>query len=176
MLATPEKTLTHIELVPATSEQEATIANLLELCAHDFSEFHHLELSAEGRFGYKHLPLYWSAPDRYPFLVKVNERIAGFVLVKKGSDIVADNTVWDVGEFFITRGYRRQGVGTQVAYEMWNRFTGPWEVRVMWSNRTAANFWRKAITAFTGREIHPVFVEKKGESWLVFSFKSRRAA
>jgi predicted acetyltransferase len=176
MLAAQEKTLTHVELTPATSEQEHTIANLLELCAHDFSEFHHLELNAEGRFGYKHLSLYWSAPDRYPFLIKVNERIAGFALVKKGSDIIADNTVWDVGEFFITRGYRRQGVGMKVAHEMWTRFSGPWEVRVMRSNHAAVNFWRRAIAAFSGREIHPVFVEKSGKSWLVFSFKSRRAA
>jgi predicted acetyltransferase len=176
MLATPEETLTHIELVPATSEQETTIANLLELYAHDFSEFHHLELGAEGRFGYKQLPLYWTEPDRHPFLIKVNERIAGFALVKKGSDIVADNTVWDVDEFFITRGYRRQGVGMKIAHEMWNRFPGPWEVRALRSNHAAASFWRRAITAFSGREIHPVFVEKSGKSWLVFSFRSRRAA
>lgn len=173
---TPERTLTHIELVSATLEQKPTIANLLELYAHDFSEFHHLELGAEGRFGYKQLPLYWTEPDRYPFLIKVNTEIAGFVLVKKGSDIIADNTVWDVGEFFIIRGYRRQGVGMKVAHEMWKRFPGPWEVRVMRSNRTAANFWRQAISAFIGREIQPVFVEKSGESWLVFSFKSRRTA
>ena len=40
--------------------QELVLANLLELYAHDFSEFHDLELGMDGRFGYSHLPLYWS--------------------------------------------------------------------------------------------------------------------
>ena len=32
---------------------------MLELYAHDFSEFIDLKLGADGRFGYKHLYLYW---------------------------------------------------------------------------------------------------------------------
>src|SRR5271165_5486338 len=107
MPETPEKPSAHIELVPAASEQESIIANLLELYAHDFSEFHSLELGANGRFGYKHLPLYWSEPDRYPFLVKVDDRLAGLALVKRGSEVSDSEAVWDVGEFFIVRAYRR---------------------------------------------------------------------
>jgi hypothetical protein len=44
-------------------EQELILANLLELYAHDFSEFHELELGSDGRFGYGGLPLYWSEPE-----------------------------------------------------------------------------------------------------------------
>jgi len=33
-----------------------------------FSEFHDLEIGADGRFGYEHLPLYCSEPGRHPFL------------------------------------------------------------------------------------------------------------
>jgi predicted acetyltransferase len=176
MLTTPEKKLSQIELVLATSEQESTIANLLELCAHDYSEFRNHELGTEGRVTFKHLQQYWSTPDRHPFLIKVDTRIAGFVLVKKGSDVVADDTVWDLDEFFVAHDYRRQGVGMKVAHEMLQRFPGQWEVRVTRSIKIAASFWRRAIATFTGREIHPVFVEKSGKSWLVFSFRSRRAA
>ena len=58
----------HIEIIPAAPEQESIVANLLELYAHDFSEFHHIELGADGRFGYRQLSLYWSDPDRSPDL------------------------------------------------------------------------------------------------------------
>jgi hypothetical protein len=75
-----------IEVIPATSEQRPILANLLELYAHDFSEFYDLELGADGRFGYKHLPRYWRDPDRHPFLIKVDGRLAGFVLAKRGSE------------------------------------------------------------------------------------------
>lgn len=152
------------------------MANLLELYAHDFSEFFNLELGADGRFGYKHLPLYWVEPDRYPFLVKVDGKLAGVVLVKRGSEISFDESVWDVAEFFIARGYRRRGVGMKVAHEVWSRFPGRWEVRVMESNPSAREFWERAINSFTGEASFPVRVEKDGGSWHLFSFASRRAA
>jgi predicted acetyltransferase len=170
MLSTPEKPSAHIELVTAAPEQESVIANLLELYAHDFSEFHRLELDANGRFGYEHLPLYWSEPDRHPFLVKVDGRLAGLALVKKGCEVSAREAVWDMGEFFIVRAYRRQGIGMKVAHEVWRRFPGPWEVRVMQSNRTAVSFWHRAITIFNGEAIRPARTEKDGECWYVFAF------
>jgi predicted acetyltransferase len=97
----------HIEIVPAAPEQEPIVANLLELYAHDFSEFHHLDLGADGRFGYKNLPLYWREHDRHPFLVRIDGKLAGLVLVKRGSEISGKESVWDIAEFFI-----RYGVGT----------------------------------------------------------------
>jgi predicted acetyltransferase len=165
----------HIEIIPAAEEQESIVANLLELYAHDFSEFHHLELGADGRFGHRQLALYWSNPDRSPFLVRVNGELAGLVLVKR-SEVSGDETVWDMAEFFVVRGYRRRGIGTQIAHEVWRRFPGIWEVRVMESNRSARLFWERAIQAFTGETLHSIRVEKGGELWNVFSFESKRVS
>ena len=166
----------HIEIIPAAAEQEPILANLLELYAHDFSEFLDLELGADGRFGYKRLALYWSEPGRQPFLVRIDGKLAGLVLVKKGSDVSGNTTVWDMAEFFVIRGYRRRGIGTQIAHEVWKRFPGAWEVRVMESNIPAYYFWARAISRFMGEEIHPVRVEKSGECWNLFSFESTRVA
>jgi predicted acetyltransferase len=171
----PKRPSAAIEVVPATPEQAPIVANLLELYAHDFSEFHHLELAADGRFGYPNLPLYWSEPDHHAFLVKVNGRLAGLVLVKRGSEGSDDARVWDVGEFFIVRGYRRKGIGIKVAHEVWRRFPGPWEVRVMESNRDAFEFWRRAIAAFIGGTVQPAHIEKGGEFWYVFAFEHESA-
>jgi predicted acetyltransferase len=170
----PEKP-SAIQVAPASPEQEPIIANLLELYAHDFSEFHHLELAADGRFGYPDLPLYWSEPDRHAFLVTVNGNLAGMVLVKRGSEVSDDARVWDVGEFFIVRGYRRRGIGMKVAHEVWRRFPGQWEVRVMESNRDAFKFWQRAITTFIGGTIQPARIEKDGECWHVLAFECDRA-
>jgi hypothetical protein len=57
MTEAAEKLSPHIELIPASAEQEPTVANLLELYAHDFSEFQDLEIEETGRFGYPPLPL-----------------------------------------------------------------------------------------------------------------------
>jgi len=166
--------MAHIELVPAALDQKPILANLLELYAHDFSEFHHLDLDAEARFGYEPLSLYWNEPHRHPFLIKRNGKLVGLALVKSESQTSDRGVVWDMGEFFIVRAYRRQGIGIKAAHEVWKKFPGPWNVRVMESNRTALNFWQHAIAAFNGQAINPARVEKDDQCWYVFAFESRQ--
>ena len=174
MMECAEKPSAQIEVIPARSEQEPILANLLELYAHDFSVFHYLELGSDGRFGYDGLPLYWSESGRHPFLVWVEGKLAGLILVKRGSEVSGDETVWDVAEFFVLRGYRRRGIGTQIAHYVWRQFPGLWEVRVMESNIVALDFWAHAISMLTGQAIQPVRVQKDGRWWTLFSFESKR--
>lgn len=149
------------------------MANLLELYAHDFSEFHDLELGPDGRFGYRDLLLFWLEPNRHPFLVRIDGKLAGFVLVKRGSEISGDETVWDMVEFFVLRGYRRRGIGTEIAHTVWRRFPGRWEVRVMESNHSARNFWEHAVAKFAGEAIPSARLEKGGQYWHLSSFESK---
>src|SRR5579859_7388702 len=94
------------ETLRATQEEMPVIANLFELYAHDFSEFHSVEPGADGRFGYPDLPLYWSEPGRHPFLIWVGGKLAGFVLVQRISQSSGSNAVWDMAEFFVLRAHR----------------------------------------------------------------------
>ena len=171
-----------ISLVPAMAEQAPIVANLLELYAHDFSQFHNLEIGEDGRFGYPSLALYWSDPDRHPFLIRMDDKLAGLALVKNGSGVLdnlgnsSDGPVWDMAEFFILRGFRRRGIGTQAAHEVWRRFPGAWEVRVMKTNVSARLFWAEAISKFVGQLVDPADFENCGEHWSVFSFESKNHA
>jgi predicted acetyltransferase len=165
----------NLELIPATPEQEPILANLLELYVHDFSEILELDLGDDGRFGYRNLSAYWTKPDHHPFLVRMDGKLAGFVLVKRGSEITGNPAVWDVAEFFVVRRYRRHGVGIQVAHELWRKLPGPWEVRVMQANVSAYSFWVRAISKFTGEAADPVPAEKDGENWNLFAFESKPA-
>ena len=161
-----------IEVIAAALDQQPVLANLLELYAYDFSEFHEVALRPDGRFGYKDLPLYWREVNRHPFLIKVDGILAGFVLVKSGSEFSGNAAVWDMAEFFIVRSYRRRGVGTEVAHHVWRKFPGDWEVRVMQANRRARPFWEHAIASFTGQTVRSVGVERNGKGWFLFSFSS----
>ena len=165
-----------VEILQALPEQEPILANMLELYAHDFSEFLDLKLGADGRFGYAHLPLYWKESNRYPFLILANGHFAGFVFVRKGSEISNDPDVWDMAEFFIVRGSRRLGLGMKVAHEIWKKFPGKWEVRVIDRNQKAKHFWGRAIGEFLGKTIEPILLDKDGKGWHVFSFESSGAA
>jgi predicted acetyltransferase len=167
-----DKAVPHLEILPAALEQAPIIANLLELYAHDFSEFRNLDMGEDGRFGYPALPLYWSEPDRHPFLIRMNGELAGLVLVKKGSEVSGNGAAWDMAEFFVVRGCRRRGAGTQAAHAVWRRFPGPWEIRVMQANVSAQHFWAAAISKFVGEVIQPVPIDFHGERWALFIFES----
>jgi predicted acetyltransferase len=164
-----------IQLELARRQQSPILANLLELYAHDFSEFQPLDIAPDGWFGYKSLPLYWSESNRHPFLIRFDGKLAGFALVKGGSETSDSQEVWDMAEFFVLRGCRRHRIGTLAAQEVWRRFPGLWEVRVMRSNPSATSFWKRAISDFIRESIQPVPIEKDGRSWQLYSFKSERA-
>lgn len=168
----PEKLRPKIEIIPASLEQKAILANLLELYMYDFCEFVDLEIGPDGRFGYGDLDIYWSEPARHPLLVYVDTRLAGFALIDGLPRESPDGMVWDVAEFFILRGYRRAGIGTQVAHQVWKRFPGRWQVRVLVSNQPAYRFWQRAIQSFAGQEIGARRVRQGGQDRHVFSFES----
>ena len=169
----PARPPANIEIIPATVDQKPVLLNLLELYAHDFSEFLYVDLQADGKFSsFPSLDVYWTHPDHYPFLVKVDGNLAGLVLVKGGSEFSGRAEVWDMAEFFVVRGYRRRGIGSQIALEVWKRFPGSWEVRVMEANCSAHSFWEHAVPQFTGVAINPTRIEKNGQGWALFTFES----
>ncbi|MBV8632648.1 MAG: GNAT family N-acetyltransferase [Silvibacterium sp.] len=163
-----QQPLPQLRLIPATPEHEAVLDNLLQLYIYDFTDLLDLDPGADGRFSYPQLSLYWIEPGRYPFLVLLDETPAGFVLVKTGSDW----DVHDMAEFFILRRYRRHGMGTRIAHEVWRCLPGRWEVRVMEVNKAALHFWQYAVSSFTGLPAVPIRMEQDGVAWQVFSFES----
>ncbi|MGD0631981.1 MAG: GNAT family N-acetyltransferase [Terracidiphilus sp.] len=175
MPSAPESPSVDIELLPAKPEQEILLRNLLELYIHDFSQFVPLEPGPDGRFGYPNLSLYWSDPDRYPFLVYAGGKLAGFAFAKRESASASARPVWDLAEFFILRAHRRRKIGLQAALQLWKKFPGPWQVRVMQSNHPACAFWQTVIHSFTGTPIDPVTIENQGQKWNVFLFQSTPA-
>jgi predicted acetyltransferase len=130
--------MSQVELIEAGLPDKAVLRNLLELYLHDFSEFDGGDVDAHGLYGYRYLDHYWTEPDRRPFLVLVDGRYAGFALLRVGDP-------HDVAEFFVLRKYRRCGVGTAVARDLFARFPGRWQVRQMTTNPSATTFWRHII-------------------------------
>lgn len=163
-----------VSLHPASEADSTLLANLLELYVHDMSEvFPHVQLGTDGRFGYSRLPLYWSEPERrFAFLIRCDGRVAGFILVTRGSPAVPDPNVLDVAEFFVLRQYRRAGTGREAAFLLWRRLRGRWIVRVLEKNAGALGFWHDIIAAFTGAHFDERRLTTGPNEWLVFSFDS----
>ena len=171
MTDAPTRSL-HVELLRASSDQQALLANLLQLYCHDFSEFLDVEIGPDGKYPYDSLPLYWTEPHRHPFLVRVNGAPAGFAFVKRAATSTDFKTIWDMEEFFVVRRYRRRGIGTRIAKEVFKRHFGRWEIRVLASNHSGLHFWKRTITEFVGKAIPSIRITRAGHDWQVFSFAS----
>jgi predicted acetyltransferase len=172
MTAEPISRSLHVELLRASSEQQPLMANLLQLYCHDFNEYIDIEIGPDGKYPYDSLPLYWTEPHRHPFLITVNGAPAGFALVKRAGTSTDFNTIWDMAEFFVVRRYRRRGIGTKIAKEVFKRYLGHWEIRVLTSNHSGVHFWDRAITEFVGQAVPSVRITKNGHHWQMFSFAS----
>lgn len=161
-----------IEIIRASLDQKPILANLVELYSHDFCEFVDIEIGPDGRFGYRELDLYWTDPDRLPFLLYAANRLAGFALIKALHEDGCDGTVWDMMEFFVLRGYRGRGFGTEAAHQVFTRFRGRWQVRVMATNQPAYRFWHNAVKSFAGGDFLAAVYLQGGKDWHRFSFES----
>lgn len=161
----------NVELQRTTLEDRVVLENLLSLYGHDFSEIVGDTPGEDGRFAYPRLGQFLRAADRNLFLIRADGAVAGLVFVSAGSVLVKDPDVWDMTEFFVVRGLRRQGVGQAAAQEAFRSFPGRWEVRVMARNESALKFWRDTIRQHTGYKFS---LEQRntdsGSAWHVFRF------
>lgn len=166
----------NVTLEPATEDAAPVLENLLSLYVHDMSEFLPIAVREDGRFAYDWLPLYWSEPDRrFAFLIRTGGRLAGFVLVTRGSPAVDDPECLDVAEFFVLRGYRRTRVGERAATALFERLPGDWVVRVSAANGPGLGFWRRIIGTYTRGRFAERETPGDPHGWHVFTFASGQA-
>ena len=134
----------------ASSAERPLIEGLFQFYAHDFSEFAAPDSTAfdfneEGRFfEYPHMASYWCGADRWPLVIRVDGRTAGFALVNTLSHC-GETIDRNMAEFFVARRYRRHGNASEAARQIFERYPGRWEVAVAVRNLPAVSFWPKAI-------------------------------
>ena len=167
-----------VKVERAAVEDKVVLRNLMQLYLYDYTEFDPDDLDDHGLFNYNYLDHYWVEPGRYAFLVRVDDKLAGFALVRT-LDADADGGLrYSMAEFFIMRGFRRCGVGRTVAREVFGRLPGQWVVRQDVTNSGAIAFWRQVIGEYTGGHYEEAYCEEpegSGHYHLVQTFVSERA-
>ena len=84
------------------------------------------------------------------FFIRVDGKIAGYVIIAEGGDrYLSDDHAHNIDEFFITRKYRRSGIGRIAAIMAFEMYKGKWEVCQMQDNIIAQQFWLSVINRYT---------------------------
>lgn len=143
----------NLKIVEAEYDAKGILRNLLNLYAYDRSEFTGNDSNSFGVFEYVYLDHYWTPQGkdegRIPYLLKVNNKLAGFVLVNSVSCLNRKDITHSIAEFFIMRKWRRKGIGKATAFELFNKLSGKWEVSQERKNKNAQIFWRSIINEYT---------------------------
>ncbi len=147
----------NIEIQPVSYDDKIVLQRLMELYLYDFSEYDGAEINAHGVFGYPYLDNYWTEAGRYPFFIRVDGKLAGFVLVSRHAFLPGNEQ--SISEFFVMRKYRRMGVGGWAACAIFDRFPGKWEVQEEHGNPPSHHFWRRVIDRYTHGEYHETFLD-----------------
>lgn len=129
--------------------QKPVLRNLMELYRYDFSEFDQEDVSDFGLYGYEYIDHYWTEEGRHPFFIKVDDRLAGFALIRQVHSSENSSKINYVSEFFVMKKYRGKGIGKTAAVKIFDMFLGEWKVSEIETNKPAQVFWRKVILEYT---------------------------
>ncbi len=166
-----------ITLSKATQEDKNTIQNLGRFYVYEMSRYCGFlptwEVPSNGLFECINLSSYCEKLDRHAFLVKVDDELAGFVLINKVGSTPDVN--WNVGEFFIVSKFQGKGVGSYVAEQIFNQFLGIWETTQIPENKAAIDFWEKVVHKYSHGRFEKslkIIPEPKPHPMIVLRFNS----
>ncbi|MEN8237204.1 MAG: GNAT family N-acetyltransferase [Pseudomonadota bacterium] len=176
-------TTNSLSLIPATLDDYPTIQNMARFYVYDMSRFCGMlpgwECPESGLYECVDLKKYFIEEDCHPFLVRVDDELAGFVMINKHG--ASEDVDWNVGEFFILAKFQGKGISQQVAFQMFDQFKGIWESSAIPQNTGAINLWQKTIAAYAKRNLSKVHFSKERKTvtcpepheMLVWRFESR---
>lgn len=155
-----------IDVTLADLNEAYIIKNLYPLYLHDLSGHYGLTAghipNVHGIFEdgneYKTLTdqydvqnIWWTKPDcLYPFLIRVDEIPAGFVLIARPPHCSAGIDYF-VNDFFLMQPFRGNGVAENAAIQVFENFKGQWELFTNPSERNIVGqkFWRRTVSNYT---------------------------
>jgi predicted acetyltransferase len=136
-----------VELLEAKGENLQRIENMMQFYMYDFSEWIPLSFNDQGWFSIRSKAEYWAKPSTRPFLITVNDEVAGFVTVD--DEVTHPEANFSIGYFFVGRKFRGSGVGAAAVKKLLGLFSGCWQIFHINQNASASAFWKKVIPEAT---------------------------
>jgi predicted acetyltransferase len=155
---------------PALSTELACIENMMQFYNYDLSESLPVDFAETGLYALRPKEQYWSKPGVAPFVIYVDDELAGFAVVD--DEVTQPESRYNMGYFFIARRYRGRGVGKQVASRIFAQFPGAWEIYFYSNNKAASRFWNAAIAKPSARDVAVSAQIIDGEPCTLFSFST----
>ena len=138
-----------LKIIEAKKEDRDTVMNLLEKYLYEFSQWEKTDVNDNGLYGYEYLDCYFEEKNRFPYLIKVDGKLTGFVLVSNYPEVPKEKTDFCLSEFFIMNKYRRKGYGKEAVFQVLNMHHGKWQLKRHPHNIGSVHFWNNVIAEYT---------------------------
>ena len=140
---------TRVNIVEAKKEDIDTMMNLLEKYLYEFSQWEKTDVKDDGLYGYEYLDCYFEEGNRYPYFIKVDDKLAGLILVSDYPEVPEEKTDYCLSEFFIMNKYRRKGYGRQAVFQVLDKHRGKWQLKRHPHNIGSVYFWNNVVEEYT---------------------------
>lgn len=131
-------------------DEKEILRNLLEKYDYEFSQWDDRDVDKLGLFGYDYLDCYWTEEKRFAYFFYVDGKLAGFAMVNDYPEVEDVPCDYTMAEFCILFKYRRKGIGTRAAKEVFDQFHGKWQLLRHPKNTPSIHFWNRVVEEYTG--------------------------
>ena len=130
-------------------EKKEILYRLLQYSLFEESENDLNEMNQEAIYEYKHFDSYFIDNDRYAFFIREKEtdKLLGFAMINEYLQKFKEGH--SIAEYLVIPKYRRNRIGKKIAFEIFDKFPGNWEVRPSYNSEKAYLFWKKTIEEYT---------------------------
>jgi predicted acetyltransferase len=138
----------NIKIAKIKISQKEIVRNLLEKYLYEFSQYRESDTNELGLYGFPYLDNYWTENNRWPYFIKFNNKIIGFVFINDYPEVNLE-TDYTMSEFFIIYKYRKQGIGKYCVNYLFKKHKGKWQVTFHPKNKISKSFWINVIKEYT---------------------------
>lgn len=138
-----------IYLSEVKKEEKEILYRLLQYSLFEESEHDLNEMNEYAIFEYRYFDDYFVDKDRYAFFIreKVSNKLLGFSMINKYMQKFEDGH--SIAEYLVIPKYRRNKIGKKIAFEIFDKYPGNWEIRPSYNSEAAYLFWKKTIEEYT---------------------------
>lgn len=139
----------NVEVVKVSLDEKQTLNNLLKMYCYEWSQYNKFDVNDKGEYEFEyHLSNFWEKENHYPFFIKVNGKLGGFVLIDDEFQL-HQNSDYAISEFFVMYKYRREGIGRHAAKVVFDMLHGKWEIVRHPHNIKSIKFWDSVVEKYT---------------------------
>ena len=138
-----------LQISLARPQEKETLRNLMEKYLCEFSQWELTDVDEQGLYGYQWLDFYITEKNRWPYFLRVDGKLAGFVLVNDFPEVPEEKMDYCISEFFILPRYRRRGVGKEAVFRILDMHRGKWQLKRHPHNIPSVHFWNRVVNEYT---------------------------